>query len=149
MANTLSEDRSVIESIVRQARVCRVAFAADNQPYVVPVCFGYQDGVLYFHCSKKGRKIDMLRENGTVCFEMDVDFELVEADTACEWSVKYRSVVGFGTASLVDDVEEKKKALDAIMAQYSDRPYTYPEKTVERTGVVRIDIARWTAKSSA
>lgn len=88
----------------------------------------------------------MLRKNNAVCFEIDVDCELVRAEKACAWSVKYRSVIGFGRAFLVEDLEGKRKALDAIMRQYSDESYEYPEATLEKTGIVRIEIESMTAK---
>ena len=142
----ITEDRNTVESIIRKAQVCRIALSDDDQPYIIPVSFGYEDNTLYFHCSKKGKKIDILKKNNTVCFEMDVDFELVEAEKACAWSIKYRGVIGFGKAYLVEDLEGKRKALDAIMRQYSDKPYEYPEATLEITGVVRIEVERVTAK---
>jgi len=142
----ITQDQDVIESIIRRAQVCRIGLCDDGQPYVVPVCFGYQGDTLYFHCAKKGRKIEVLKRNDAVCFEFDVDCELVTAEQACEWSVKYRSVIGFGRASFVEDAEEKKVALDAIMRQYSDKPYEYPEDMLERTRVVRVKIENVTAK---
>jgi nitroimidazol reductase NimA-like FMN-containing flavoprotein (pyridoxamine 5'-phosphate oxidase superfamily) len=142
----ITEDKNTIESIIRQAQICRIAFSDDGQPYIIPVSFGYEDNTIYFHCSKKGRKIDILTKNNAVCLEFDVDFELIKAEEACKWSLKYRSVIGFGKAYLVKDVESKRRALDAIMRQYSDEPYTYPETTLEKTGVVKIEIDSMTAK---
>ena len=52
--------RAVIDAIIRQARVCRLALSEDNQPYVVPLCFGYENDTLYFHCAPKGRKLDII-----------------------------------------------------------------------------------------
>ena len=150
MVRKIIEDRGTIEAIVRKAPVCRIALCDDGQPYVVPVCFGYRFGddgdVLYFHSSRKGRKLDVLRKNHAVCFEVDVDHEFVRSPNACEWSIKYRSVIGFGRASLVEDLEEKRRALDAIMAHYSNQAYEYPEATLSRTTVVKVEIERMTAK---
>lgn len=142
----ITDDKDIITAIIRKAQVCRVAFSDGLQPYIVPVSFGYASDTVYFHCSKKGKKIDILRRNNAVCFEVDVDFELTKGETACKWSVKYRSVIGFGKAFLVEDTEEKRKALDLIMSQYSNERHEYPEGTLEKTGVVRIEIEYMTAK---
>jgi len=142
----VTTDRKVIESIIRQAAVCRIGLSDDGQPYVVPVCFGYEDGVLYFHSSPKGRKMDILRKNNDVCVEFDVDQEVVKAERACKWSIKYRSVIGFGEASFVEGTEEKRRALDIIMRHYDGEPQDYPEATLNKTAIVRIEIQDATAK---
>ena len=142
-----TRDRGVIESIVRQALVCRIALTDGEQPYIVPVCFGYADNALYFHSSGKGKKIDILRKNKAVCFEFDVDQELVSSEIPCRSSIKYRSVIGFGKAFFVQDPAEKKKALDTIMAQYGGQPpYAYPAATLEKTTIVKVEIESMTAK---
>ena len=144
----VTPDRAVIESIIRRATVCRIALCDEGQPYVVPVSFGYADGVLYFHSSAAGRKVDVLRKNNAVCVEFDVDQEIVKAEGACQWDVKYRSVIGFGRAFFVDVEEEKRRALDAIVAQYGGNLQDYPPSTLKKTTVVRIEIQSATAKVS-
>jgi nitroimidazol reductase NimA-like FMN-containing flavoprotein (pyridoxamine 5'-phosphate oxidase superfamily) len=144
----VTTDKEVIESIIRQATVCRIAMSDDNQPYVVPVSFGYEDGTLYFHSSAGGKKIDILRKNNAVCVEFDVDQEITKAESACQWGIKYRSVIGFGQAFFVSTEEEKRRALDIIVAHYGGDPQDYPTATLERTAVVRIEIQSATAKAS-
>jgi uncharacterized protein len=145
---SVTTDLKIIESIIEKAIICRIGMTDGRRPYVVPVNFGYRDRVLYFHSSPGGAKMDMLRENDAVCLEFDVDVELVEAEQACKWSINYRSVVGFGRAAIVDSLDEKRRALDLLMAHYSEANYTYPEKTLEKTAIVRIDIEQLTAKVS-
>ena len=144
----ITSDRNTIESIIGSASVCRIALSDGGQPYVVPVCFGYADNTLYFHSAPRGRKLDVLRENNAVCFEFDVDHEIVRSEDACKWSMKYRSVVGFGRAFLVEDLEEKRGALDVIMSHYGGKPYAYPEATLRKTAVVRVEIHSMTGKTS-
>jgi len=144
----ITEDKNTIESIIRQASVCRIALSDDAQPYVVPVCFGYEDNTLYFHSSNKGRKLDILRKNNAVCFEIDLDHEIVRSEDACEWSIKYRSVIGFGRAFLVEDFEDKRRALDVIVAHYGGRLHEYPEATLRNTAVVKVEIQSMRGKIS-
>ena len=141
-------DTATIESIIRSASVCRVGLCDEGQPYVVPVCFGYRDGALYFHSAPRGRKLDILRKNNAVCCEFDVDREIVPAADPCAWSVRYRSVVALGRASIVEDPEEKARALDAIVTHYGGEPCPYAEATLERTAVVEVSIESVTGKMS-
>jgi nitroimidazol reductase NimA-like FMN-containing flavoprotein (pyridoxamine 5'-phosphate oxidase superfamily) len=145
----VTTDRGIIDSIIRQATVCRIAMSDKGQPYVVPVSFGYEDGTLYFHCSAKGKKIDILRENNAVCVEFDVDQEITKAEkSVCNWGIKYRCVIGFGQAFFVECLEEKRRALDVIVAHYGGEPQGYPQATLKKTTVVRIEIRDATAKVS-
>ncbi len=114
------KDKNEIAAILKRAIVCRIAFSENNKPYIVPVNFGYKDNCLYFHSAPEGKKIDILRNNNTVCFEIDIDFDIIKAATPCNWSAKYRSVIGFGKAFFVEDFEEKRSALNHIIQKYSD-----------------------------
>ena len=113
------KDNNVIESIIKRAIVCRIAFSENNIPYIVPVIFGYKDNCLYFHSAMEGKKIDIIKQNNNVCFEFDIDQELVKSKNSCSCSMKYYSVIGFGKAFFIDDIEEKRMALNIIMKHYS------------------------------
>ena len=141
-------DVAVIEDILSNAAVCRLGLCEENRPYVVPLCFGYKDNALYFHCASQGKKLDILRNNNNVCFEIDIDCEIIKADQPCDWGVKYKSVIGFGKAVFIEDVESKRKALDVIMQQYSEKSFEYPEKAVKNTVVIKVAIESMTGKLS-
>ena len=110
-------DPEKIESVILKAKVCRLGMVDGNQPYVIPLSFGYHENALYFHTGKKGRKMAILKENNRVCFEMEVDLEIVPADNPCKWNMCYKSVVGFGRAVILEEPVEKRKALDVIPVQ--------------------------------
>ncbi len=142
-------DEDVLESLLAKALVCRIGLADNNVPYIVPVCFGYANRCVYIHSSSHGKKIDIIRRNDQVCFEIDVDVELVQGDTPCNSSVTYNSVIGYGRASLVESYDEKRKALDIITAHYlgvDDRDY--PKPLVNVTSVIKIDVETMTGKRS-
>jgi nitroimidazol reductase NimA-like FMN-containing flavoprotein (pyridoxamine 5'-phosphate oxidase superfamily) len=84
----ITTDKRVIESIIRQATVCRIAMSDKDQPYVVPVSFGYEDGTLYFHSSATGKKVGILRKNNAVCVEFDADEEITKAKSVCNWGLR-------------------------------------------------------------
>jgi hypothetical protein len=138
--------RAEIEAVIRKALVCRLAMVDDGRPYIVPLCFGYQDNTLFFHSAKEGKKLDILKKNKNVCFEFDVDTELKKGQTACDWGMMYQSVIGFGEASLVEDLSAKRSALDIIMRQYAEGTFTYTDAVVESTTIIRVAIVHMTGK---
>ena len=139
---------AAIEDIVRKSLVCRLGLAEEDQPYVVPLSFGFRDNTLYFHSAPEGKKIDMLRRNSKVCFEFDIDHEVLADEQACKWGMKYRSVIGFGRATIVEDMAEKIEGLDAIMEHYSDRSFVYPEAKLENIVIIKVDIESMAGKQS-
>ena len=141
-------DSAIIGDILSKARVCRLSLCENNQPYVVPLCFGYKDNTLYFHCAAQGKKIDILRKNNNVCFEVDIDHEIIKADQPCDWAMKYKSVIGFGKAVFIEDIEQKGKALDIIMQQYSEGTFEYPANAIENIVVIKVEIESMTGKQS-
>ena len=142
------KDPATLRAIIQQSKVCRVGLSDGNRPYIVPLCFGYEDGFLYFHAAHEGQKIEIIKKNNRVCFEFDVNAEIVEEQQACEWGMRYQSVIGFGTAVFLDDVEEKRRALEIIMRQYSDRSFLFPEHSVASTTVLKVAIESMTGKQS-
>jgi nitroimidazol reductase NimA-like FMN-containing flavoprotein (pyridoxamine 5'-phosphate oxidase superfamily) len=141
-------DEAVIQSIIHKSPVCRLAISDGDHPYVVPLCFGYKDNALYFHSAREGKKLDIIRKNHNVCFEFDIDHEMMESEKACEWGIRYRSVIGFGKASIIDDLDAKRAALDIIMAHYSEGSHSYPDSALNKTIIIRIDIESLTGKQS-
>lgn len=141
-------DPAALVEILHRAWVCRLAMSADDQPYVLPLCFGYRDRTLYIHCAQEGLKIDVLKKNNRVCFEVDGDHELVRGDSSCEWGMKGRSVIGFGRAHLISDPDGKSRALDVIMDHYGAKPpFSYKEKGFEKTLIIKVDIETMTGKT--
>ncbi|MGD2089578.1 MAG: pyridoxamine 5'-phosphate oxidase family protein [Candidatus Aminicenantes bacterium] len=139
-----------IEAIIQKAEVCRLGLAVDNTPYIVPVFFGYENNCLYIHCGPEGRKLDMIRQNNTVCFEMAVDTEITNQDKpACQWGAAYRSVIGYGSAFILENPEEKKQALDVIMRHYSNRAsFEYNKKEVQEVAIIKIVVDHISGKQS-
>jgi uncharacterized protein len=139
-----------LEEILQKADVCRIAFAVDGTPYIVTMNFGYiwQDHLtLYFHCAKEGKKLELMKRNNTVCFEMDTDHEIVEASIACDWGMKYRSVVGLGLLESVVEENEKKKVLDCIMDHYGfNGKKEYDQKALNMTEVLKLTVTEFKGK---
>jgi hypothetical protein len=141
-------ERSDIDSVIRRSQVCRLGLSEDGQPYIVPMNFGYDGRAVYFHCAREGRKLDMLAKNNAVCLEFDILEGMVDSEHACDWGVRYQSVIAFGRARVIEDINEKREALAVLMAQYSKDTFTFPHDKTEITCIIKVDIKEITGKKS-
>jgi nitroimidazol reductase NimA-like FMN-containing flavoprotein (pyridoxamine 5'-phosphate oxidase superfamily) len=141
-------DRASIEAILRRATVCRIGLIGKDGPYVLPMSFGYEAGYLYVHSAREGRKLDLLRADPRVGFEVDLDLEVVKGKTPCEWALRYRSVVGLGRATLVEGREEKRRGLEVILRQHGADPGGLSEPSLDGVALIRIEIQEMTGKQS-
>jgi len=138
-----------VEKIIRKAEILRVAFTSNQQPYIVPVNFGYHNSTFYFHCANEGKKLDMIRLNSKVAFELEGKVELIKGDIPCKFTMAYESVMGSGTASIVEETQEKIVGLNHIMNQYSDEvTLKYKKNMVDRIVIVKIEVDEMTGKKS-
>lgn len=141
------KERKVIDDIIRRCRVCHLAMCDDGQPYVLPLNFGYDGSCLYFHAAPEGKKIDIIRKNNRVAFEFDILHEIMTANKACDWGAKYESVVGTGTAEIVNALDDKIKALACMMRQYRSDAGDFPEKVINKTLIIRVRILEISGKA--
>ena len=128
MKNRVLTNPSEIDAIIKKCLFCHVAMIdQDGLPYVLPLNFGYDDGVIYLHSSQHGKKIDILKNNHNVSVAFSTDHELrfQSEDVACSYSMKYRSVLASGKVEFIDDPDQKIKALNFIMRQYSPKEFSY------------------------
>ena len=143
-------DPGEIERILRTAKVLHLGLAVNNEPYVVPMNYGhtFEDGklVLYLHSAVKGKKLDMIQRNPNVFFEMNCDLEPFEGKVPCQYGLAYSSVMGRGTASIVEDVEEKKQAMSILMKTQTEKDFSFEDRLVSIVAVIRIDVTEYTAK---
>lgn len=119
------EVRSVeeIETLLREARVCRIALIDGEYPYIVPMCFGYDltggKPELYFCCADKGKKIDLISRNHKAAFEIDKLHEIVRNDEGFGIAARYRSITGNGEIEIITGVD-KITGLNLILKKYGD-----------------------------
>ena len=143
-------DENQIRSILDTAKVLHLGLCVDNEPYVVPMNYGYslEEGrlVIYLHSALQGKKLDMIRSNPKVFFELDTDRVPFEGKMPCQYGLSYSSVMGRGTAQIVEDVEEKKKAMSLLMKTQTEKDFTFEDRLVSIVAVIRIDVTEYTAK---
>ena len=144
-------DRQWMEDILKRGRMMHLGMAgADGWPYVVPIGYGYKDGALYMHGASEGRKNDILAVNPRVCFQVTLDAEVQPADIGAKFTMKYRSVTGFGVVRSLTDTRERNAALKILMDHYGGPHMDYPEGSEmhKKLWVARLDIERMTGKKS-
>ena len=143
-------DQQQILHILDTAKVLHLGLAVDNEPYVVPMNYGYtmENGklVLYLHSALQGKKLDMIRANSKVFFEMDCDRMPFEGKLPCQYGLVYSSIMGRGTARIIEDVEEKKQAMTILMQTQTGKDFDFNDRLVSIVAVIRIDVAEYTAK---
>ena len=143
-------DESQITQILDTARVLHLGLAVNDEPYVVPMNYGYtkEDGklVLYLHSALQGKKLDLIRANPRVFFEMDCDRMPFAGEKPCQYGLAYSSIMGRGNARIVEDVEEKKKAMSILMKTQTGKDFTFEDRLVSIVAVIRIDVSEYTAK---
>lgn len=141
-------DSRQLEQILQAGRELSLAMRDADRPYVLPLNYGYADGCLYIHCARQGKKLDCLRADPQVCFCISEVVERVGGDAACDWSTRFRSLVGYGTAEIIDEREGKIAGYDAIMRQFGGPVGGYKEKNLDGSLIIRITISSMTGKQS-
>ena len=143
-------DEGRIRQILDTAKVLHLGLCVNDEPYVVPMNYGYvmEDGklVLYLHSAVQGKKLDMIRQNPKVFFELDCDRIPFEGEKPCQYGLSYASVMGRGMARIVEDVEEKKQAMSILMNTQTEKDFSFEDRLVSIVAVIRIDVAEYTAK---
>ena len=144
-------DINKIIEILDKSKVVHVGMVDGDEPYVVPMNYGYvfENGklIIYLHGARRGRKLDVMRANPKVFFEMECDIVPFEGDIACRYGITYSSVMGKGIAEIIDeDAEEKKKALSVLMKTQTGRDFEFEDKMVAFVSVIKITASEFTAK---
>ena len=143
-------DMQEIISILDKAKVLHLGLVDGDEPYVVPMNYGYtmENGkmTVYLHGALQGRKLDIIRVNPKVFFELDCDIVPFEGKTACNYGITYASVMGRGKAVIVEDTEEKIKGLQVLMKTQTGRDFDITDKMANIVSVIRIDVSDFTAK---
>ena len=138
-------------AILDQCQVCRVAMCVNEQPYIVPLNFGYEMAdsrlILYLHGAAEGKKVDMLRQNPNVCFEVDTEHGLVGTEHVKNYSYTYASVIGFGVAEFIEEPAQKLRALQNLVEKVAGHKNFQPdEQSLKQVMVFKITCSEFTGK---
>ncbi len=145
----LIEHRADIDAIIAGSEVCRLALSVKDEPYLVPLSFGYDGDAIYVHTAKKGKKIDYFKANNRVCFEFETNVRYVrDGSDACSSTFSFESVIGYGNISEEVDAEHKQYALRQISLHYGETPNAFPQDAVRKVRVWKVSIESVSGKRS-
>ena len=143
-------DISEIRGILDRSVIVHVGMVDEDGVYVVPMNYGYtlEDGVLtlYLHGARRGRKIDAMRNNPNVFFEMECDLTPFESDVPCKYGIGYASVMGKGRAEIIEDMDEKRRGLSIFMKTQTGKDFSFDDRMAEVVSVIKITSTDFTAK---
>lgn len=145
------QDINEIERILNEAQVCRIAMQDGEFPYIIPMCFGYtlESGelALYFHSATQGKKMELLKENNNVAFEIDRMGEIIPGETACSFSAAFECITGRGSIDVINGIE-KITGLNTIMAKYNKtgREHKYSEQMLNSVAILKLTAEEFCCK---
>ena len=148
-------DKQKIAEFLDEQKIIRIGYhdKANDEVYIVPINYGYkienEDYIFYMHGGQKGRRYELAKEEPNVGFEIDGDYELVPGELACQHTAKYKSIIGNGKIQLVNDIEEKKAAMDIIMKHTTGKSgFEYNPKMLEKLGIYKLTATKLTCKAN-
>lgn len=148
------KDREITElneiiDIIKKCDTCTIAINDEDFPYIVPLNFGLdvqgEQVYLYFHCATEGKKLDLLKKDNRVTFEMDCDHNFILYEERMSCTMGYSSVIGHGTIDIVSD-EDKYDALKILMKQYHAEEFKFNTDMIQVTTVLRMTVIDMTGK---
>ena len=149
-------DPRQVEAIVATCKIVNIAYTDAEGITIVPLNFGYvfdtesNHLTLYFHGSATGRKMDAVKAVGNalpVAFEMATDCEVVEGHTLCNWGEAFKSIVGNGIASIIDDLDKARQGLALLMRQQAGMEHVeFTDQQVRAVTVWKVEADYFTAK---
>jgi nitroimidazol reductase NimA-like FMN-containing flavoprotein (pyridoxamine 5'-phosphate oxidase superfamily) len=143
------KNKNEIEDILSNNCICRIAFSYNKIPYIVPMNYGYKENKIYLHSAREGKKIDILKRNNNVCFEITDSIEIIKSKNACDFSTKFRSIIGLGKIRIISNQENKKEALNVIMYHHTKRKdWVFPDNMIEKVNIMEIEINSISGKKS-
>lgn len=149
-------DFNEVLAIIQKGKTCRLAMLDGNRPYIVPLNYGFEasDGkpstlVFWFHCAKEGHKLDLLRQNPDVCFELDIEGNLEDVSNPCNSGYFYESVIGYGRIVFVEDQAEASRGLAILVKHQTGKDFSFNEAQTRSVQVLRLDCNEFTAKRKA
>lgn len=142
--------QSEIEAVIKACKICHLAMVNEGLPYLVPLNFGYklEQGqlTLYFHSAKAGQKLTILQKNNQVCFEMETQGHLIVADSPCDYSYDFASIIGFGAVEFIEDSDEKCVALSSLMNHQTGKQFIFGAAQTKQICVYKIVATDYTCK---
>ena len=138
-----------VEILTRNTSGVLAVLGDDEYPYAVPISYVYEEKALYFHCARSGHKIDAIKSSNKVSFCVIDQDDVVPQ----QYTTHFRSVIIFGRASIVDDDDEMRTAIEKLANKYNPTDSEANRDIVIKKEyallrIVRIDIDHLTGKEA-
>lgn len=143
------EEKVRTEKILNSGQICFVGFSDENGiPYVLPMNYGYDNRVIYLHSGPEGKSIRILAHNPNVCITFCTQPKLIwqHPDVACSYRMQSESVVCNGKVVFEEDFDEKVKAMNIIMRQYTNKDFKYSVPAINNVKIWKVAVNTITAK---
>ena len=142
-------DRKWMDDVLAKALFIEVAMSdGEGRPYIVPMGFGYEDGVIYLHGASEGLKNDILRDNPLVCFQTFIDAEVIRPQVGFSYTMHYKSVTGHGRVTTITDPDEQNRALKVVTEHYGGAHSDTEWRSMAKFWIAKIEIESMTGKSN-
>ena len=151
-------DKNIINQVLDKTEYGTLAICYDNKPYSLPINFVRVDNGIYFHGSKKGKKIDILKYNPLASFSVVEAFSMIQSyfssndNLACPATQFFKSIMINGKITFVENYDEKVLALQKLMEKLQPEGKYKPlkdneyQKVINATAIFRLDIDEIRAK---
>jgi len=139
-------------NVIKKSKVCRIGLSENNVPYIIPLNYGYnfENDVLtlFFHSAMEGKKLDIIKNNNNACFEIDCDTKLIEAEKACNYGYTFKSIIGFGKITILENSDEKTSGLNRIMKHQTEKEtvYDFSQEQLKNVCVYKMIVEIFTGK---
>jgi len=152
------KDRKKIEEFLDSVDYGTLAICAENKPYSLPLNFVKVGNFLYFHGAKKGKKIEIIKQNRQVSFSVVKAYSIIPSyfssndKLACPATQFFKSVIIDGVISIVEQKDEKVAALTALMKKlqpeggYRALSEDVYSKRIDATMIFKVEIWNLQAK---
>lgn len=144
-------DQKEIIRILDESKVLHLGMSDEGWPYVLPMNYGYTleggELILYLHGGMSGYKFEVIQKNPRVSFAMECDVEPFAGKVACQYGMTYFSLLGKGTAEIVEDVEEKKRGLSVLMRTQTGKEFAFDDKLASIVKVIKVTVSEYWAKN--
>ena len=139
-----------MEALLRRSAIGRLAMTTEDGPYVVAMNYIFVEGCIYLHSGPKGRKVEALLADPRVCFLVDEVGPQVTWEIGCGISQIYESVICFGKAEFVEELDEKRRVLELMVRKFipKDSPFSLVDGNVRNTALIKIRLEWMTGKAN-
>jgi nitroimidazol reductase NimA-like FMN-containing flavoprotein (pyridoxamine 5'-phosphate oxidase superfamily) len=141
------ESREEMEEILREGVMGCLGLSQEGKPYVVPLNYGYLDGKIFFHCALEGKKLDYIKKTPNVCFTVarqSGEVRRHEGGDPCH--VDNESVICYGTARIIEELEERKTALNIFNRCFRPDAKEITSEAAIKCAAVEIAISEMTGR---